>query len=338
MTRIGLVFARTVVVGGLGLGLAASAAAQDGRAGTVTSLQGTADVRRVSATSNTPQVQPLKFKDAVLVKDQITTGDQSLVRILLGGRAVVTVRERSSLTISETENVATIDITRGKIAMSVAKDRMRANERIDIKTPNAVAGVRGTIVITEVSGPPAAAGSLPGNNVTTNFTLLTGLLEVTILDPSGRPGSARFMMNPLQSLGITGFTPPPGPRNITVAQGQAAANDYKVNLKDAPPGTTTQITDRQVQAATNAAAGVTDGSLGGGSLIGQVTHPAPPTSPVGALPSGCGISCTDSKAAAPPPPPPPPPVAPPQPPPNQCQSICEGGGGVVGGLGRAFRR
>ena len=330
MRRIAMVLAGTVVAGGLGLGLAAPTVAQDGRAGTVTSLQGTADVRRVSATSTTPQIQPLKFKDAVLVKDQITTGDQSLVRILLGGRAVVTVRERSSLTISETENVATIDITRGKIAMSVAKDRMRANERIDIKTPNAVAGVRGTIVITEVSGPPAAAGSPPGTNVTTNFTLLTGLLEVTLLDPSGRPGNARFTMNPLQSLGITGFTPPPGPQNITAAQGQAAANDYKVNLKDAPPGSTTQITDRQVQAATNAAAGVTGGSPGGGSLIGQITNPAPPTSPVVALPPGCGISCTDSKAAAPPPPPPPPP--------NQCRSICEGGGGFVGGLGRAVRR
>ena len=72
------------------------------KAGVVTTLQGTASVAR-----STQEPRPLKFKDDVFVQDRITTGDDSIVRILLGGKAVVTVRERSVLTISETPTTAT---------------------------------------------------------------------------------------------------------------------------------------------------------------------------------------------------------------------------------------
>jgi hypothetical protein len=59
----------------------------------------------------------------------------------------VTVRERSVLTITETANTATIDITAGRIALAVAKDRMRPGQSLDVKAPNAIAGVRGTVLI-----------------------------------------------------------------------------------------------------------------------------------------------------------------------------------------------
>ena len=62
------------------------------RAGVVTTPQGTASVAR------TTESRPLKFKDDIFVQDRITTGDDSIARTLLGGKAVVTVRERSVLT------------------------------------------------------------------------------------------------------------------------------------------------------------------------------------------------------------------------------------------------
>ena len=61
------------------------------RAGVVTTLEGNVTVNRVA----TPQPQPLKFRDDVFVNDKVTTGDRALARMLLGGKAVVTVRERS---------------------------------------------------------------------------------------------------------------------------------------------------------------------------------------------------------------------------------------------------
>src|SRR2546422_1050223 len=115
------------------------ASAQAAKAGVVTTLEGNVNVTRVTLAP-----QPLKFKDAVFVNDRVTTGDQSIARMLLGGNAVVTVRERSTLTITEVPGKTTIDLDAGKIALAVARDRMNAGESIEVRTANAVAGVGGT--------------------------------------------------------------------------------------------------------------------------------------------------------------------------------------------------
>src|SRR5437660_374496 len=114
-------------------------------AGVVTTLEG-----NVTATRATASPQPLRFKDNVFVQDKIATAEQSLARMLLGGKAVVTVRERSVLTITEVPGRSTIDIDSGKFALAVAREKMAPGEEIQIRTPNAVAGVRGTVVVTEV--------------------------------------------------------------------------------------------------------------------------------------------------------------------------------------------
>ena len=92
---------------------------QAGRAGIVTTLEGTATVTRVAV----PQPIPLKFKDEVFLQDKVTTGERSIARLLLGGKAVVTVRERSVLTITEVPGKSTIDLESGKIAMAVAREK-----------------------------------------------------------------------------------------------------------------------------------------------------------------------------------------------------------------------
>ncbi|PYM72342.1 MAG: hypothetical protein DME10_13070, partial [Candidatus Rokuibacteriota bacterium] len=63
--------------------------------GVVTTLTGTATLARAS------QSQPLRFRDSVFEQDKIATAEKSLVRVLLGGKAVVTIRELSELTITE---------------------------------------------------------------------------------------------------------------------------------------------------------------------------------------------------------------------------------------------
>jgi len=125
------------------IGFPTVAAAQAAKAGVVTTLQGTATVARSTA----PEPTPLKFKDDVFIQDHIVTSESSIVRILLGGKAVITVRERSVLTISETPTTATVEVGSGKVAVAVAKERMRARDSVEVKTPNAVAGIRGTVLI-----------------------------------------------------------------------------------------------------------------------------------------------------------------------------------------------
>jgi hypothetical protein len=81
--------------------LAVTASGEEIRAGVVTAIQGTAHVVRAAFPP-----RKLEFKDPVNLHDEITTGEASIARILLGGKAVLTVRERSVVRITETPGVA----------------------------------------------------------------------------------------------------------------------------------------------------------------------------------------------------------------------------------------
>src|SRR5207248_963016 len=155
----------------------------------------------------------LKFKDDVLLRDVVTTGDKSLARMLLDGKAVVTVRERSVLTITEIpgQNKVELDLESGKFALAVAREKMRPGEEIQIRTPNAVAGVRGTVLITEVSRPAAPAGQpqAAAPAVLTNFYVLRGTIVAQQVDPATRqPVGAPLNIGTLQSYSGSGAAPP----------------------------------------------------------------------------------------------------------------------------------
>ena len=236
------VFSGTAAIAAISLMLPAAAPAQSPRAGVVTTLQGTATVARTSA----PEPAPLKFRDDVFTQDRITTGDESIARILLGGKAVVTIRERSKLTITETPTTSTIEIASGKIALSVNKDRVKPGESVEIKTPNAVAAIRGTIIVAEVDAPTGRAA-----DVSTRFTLLTGVVDVTRLDhTTGRTSGPVVVMKPLQTLGLTGFSALSAPRPITRVEGEAVAAGFAVKLPEPVPGVNAKVVDDQVKEAT----------------------------------------------------------------------------------------
>src|SRR5207249_7894054 len=119
------------------------AGAQQPKAGIITIPEGSATARRAVL----PAPVPLKFKDEVFLQDGVTTGDRSLVRMLLGGKALITVRERSHVTITEVPGRSTVDLESGKAALAVARDKMAQGEVINFRTPNAVAAVRGTVIV-----------------------------------------------------------------------------------------------------------------------------------------------------------------------------------------------
>jgi len=61
--------------------------------------------------------------------------------------------------------------------VAVSKGLMKPGETVEIKTPNAVTAIRGTVVVAEVSPVPDGYQS--------TITILRGLVEVTKLDPAG---------------------------------------------------------------------------------------------------------------------------------------------------------
>jgi hypothetical protein len=219
--------------------------AQLAKAGVVTTVQGSATVARTAL----PQPAPLKFKDDVFQGDRVATGDNSLARLLLGGKAVITVRERSIVTITETPGTSTVDVGSGYAALSVAKERLRPGESIQLRTPNAIAGIRGTVVLVEVKQATSQLVPLISPaSFTTILTLLIGALLVTQRDAAGNPIGPGVTLGPLQQTTVTGSQPPRPPVTLTPEAAQLLAAAYRA-IGGTPPGVNEPLTQLQLQQA-----------------------------------------------------------------------------------------
>src|SRR5207247_6588816 len=95
---------------------------------------------------------PAKVRDEIFVRDRIETAEQSVIRVLMGGRITVTIRERSIVTITDDPMRSRVDLQSGTLAFKVHEGGLRAGEVAEILTPNAVTAIRGSLVIAQVSG------------------------------------------------------------------------------------------------------------------------------------------------------------------------------------------
>jgi hypothetical protein len=196
------------------IGVAAPAWSEQ-RVGVVTTIVGPVTVARASMPA-----APLKFKDDIFLRDRVTTGDDAITRILLGGKVIVTARERSTLVISEVPGLSTIDLTSGRIAVAVDRTRMKPGERVEVRTPNAIAGVRGTVFIVE-----ADAG-------VSTVTVLRGLVDVVRLDP--RSGVAVGAVTPVSkhhAVTVRNTAVPPRPKAITPARAESLSKEFAPPLR-----------------------------------------------------------------------------------------------------------
>jgi hypothetical protein len=187
--------------------------------GVVTTLTGTATLARAS------QSQPLRFRDSLFEQDKIATAEKSLVRVLLGGKAVVTIRELSELTITEGHAKSIIQLSAGKIGLAVARQRMKPGEEIEVRTPNAVAAVRGTVFVVELIRPKAgASGAAP---FVTNVHVVKGIVDVSALNAA--PGTAPTRVGAGQSIGVTagiaGQVQPVSPAAMTAVFSDLSARE-----------------------------------------------------------------------------------------------------------------
>jgi FecR protein len=231
-----------IVLAAAAVAVSASSALAQQPAGVVTSLEGTATVSRVAL----PEPRPLQFRDDVYVRDRIVTGERSLVRVLLGGKATVTARERSVLTITEAPGVSTISLDEGRIAVAVSKGLMKPGEVVEIKTPNAVSAIRGTVVIAEVS-PGAAAQS--------TITVLRGLVDVTRLEAGRRVGH-KVDVGALQAITVAGAAPLTRPSAIGAEAAKRLTSEFRVVPQGPPSAAAAPAVEVAMRHAKADAAGV----------------------------------------------------------------------------------
>jgi len=243
--------------------LLASSAMAGERVGVVTSIEGTATVARLTQ----PDAQPLQFKDAVFLRDRITTGERSFVRVLLGGKATVTARERSVLTITEVPGVATVQLGDGRISVAVSKALMKPGEVIEIKTPNAVTAIRGTVVVAEVE--PAGSG------IRSTITILRGLVDVTRLDATAGPVGPAVKVGALQRVSVLGAGPVSAPTSISPEAARRLASEFSLVPREVPAASVEPLNAslkeaaiREVLQATGGTVSGTVGATGGTSGTG----------------------------------------------------------------------
>ena len=183
--------------------------------GVVTAIQGQATVARQAL----PQPAALRFKDDVFFRDQIATREHATVRLLLGGKGTLMIREQSQVTLDESVapdggRRSVLSLIAGKIGAAIAHALMRPGESVEIHTPNAVAAVRGTVLIAEYIPPQGSAANrqpvllasaapgpflaqAPGGaGGTSNFFVLSGQVTIT---PQGQPS---LTLGPLQGVSI----------------------------------------------------------------------------------------------------------------------------------------
>lgn len=165
-------------------------------AGVVTTLSGQATVARAAL----PAPAALKFKDDVFARDRISTAENSLLRVLLRGQALVTVRELSVFTVTEEAGRGAVDLDSGKIAFGLVPQRLRPGQSYELRTPNAVAAVRGTVVVAEVVRRSSQAGqaAVP---VQTDLSVLSGFIDVLLRFV---PGAPAIRLNAMETLSIVG--------------------------------------------------------------------------------------------------------------------------------------
>ena len=245
------------------LAIATPAVAQE-RVGVATTVVGPVTVTRVAALPT-----PLKFKDDVFLNDRVVTGEQAFARMLLGGKAIVTARERSVVTITEVPGLSTIDVVSGRVSVAVDKSRMRPGELVEIKTPNAVSGIRGTIVVAEVSG-----------GVST-ITVLRGLVDVYRRDPA--TGNAIGQATPVgvrETITVKGGVLPGRPQAISVDQAGRLSRDFTAPVQ--PVSSPKTIVADEVSRATTLISNLTGATAAGKtapSTSGATAAAAPTGSP-----------------------------------------------------------
>ncbi len=255
--RVLVVLMVSVMAGTLFTGVVAAETSK--AAGQVMAVAGPVTVARADVTPH-----QLKFRDNLYWRDVVEARRDGIARVLLGGRATVTVRELTRLELREEQRVEGVryvaDLVSGRVRASVARMLMRPGEQMEVWTFNTVASVRGTDFIVETVERPtqtAAFGVLGARDVgesvggsaaqsrETVVVTLSGLVDVSnplagtgrtehvaayeAVRVSGRRDPVRFQVSAGELKAYLKGLTPPRPQEARNGD-QAAAVADKVEL------------------------------------------------------------------------------------------------------------
>lgn len=150
--------------------------------------------------------------------------------------------------------MSTVHLDEGRISIAVSKGLMKPGEVIQIKTPNAVSAIRGTVVVAEV---------FPGTTPRSTISVLRGLVEVTRLDTGHQVGNS-VNVGAFQAVTVAGSRPLAQPSAISAADAQRLTADFRIVPRELTPGATAPAVELAKQhAMDDAKSSVSAGNVAG---------------------------------------------------------------------------
>lgn len=183
------------------------------RIGTVLAVQGTAEVQTQNATT----WEALRFRDAIYLNDTVRTVDNGQVKVLLRDETILTLAERSEMRFTEfllTQNQrrTLVDLAVGKLRV-LTTTFFGGGSAVEVRTPNTVAGVRGTIFVV-IFTPPDVTEVISFDREVSARHLNPAIPEIEMLPPNF-------------STRIMGSRPPERATELSPAERQALEQDMQ---------------------------------------------------------------------------------------------------------------
>jgi hypothetical protein len=95
-----------------------------------------------------PDARP--FKRPTLLTEHIEVRAPVFARLLFGGRVMILAREGARLSIREVSSAATIEVERGRVAVTVDRENLHPEDLVEVRTPHAVVTVPAETLVVDV--------------------------------------------------------------------------------------------------------------------------------------------------------------------------------------------
>ncbi|TGK81059.1 iron dicitrate transport regulator FecR [Leptospira montravelensis] len=197
------------------------------------------------------QVKP-NLGDVLTSKDTIVTGQNGSVEILVGEDGVLKLNKNTSLSVSQAfaandgSRETEVNMQYGKLVTVLRKERK--TESFSVVTPTSIAGVRGTIFLTNVENPSAKGGNVAcgSGNCVVKYTVLDGAVAVRkanseneiVVDKqkTAEVGNetklSEKMIKPMDKQSLTEMKEMLAFENTKMLQFESLANELKTNNEE----------------------------------------------------------------------------------------------------------
>lgn len=235
------------------------------RIGTVLAVQGAAEARSQNATT----WEALRFRDAIYLNDTVRTADNGQVKVLLRDETILTLAERSEMRFTEfllTQNQrrTLVDLALGKLRV-LTTTFFGGGSAVEVRTPNTVAGVRGTIFVI-IFTPPDVTQVISFDREVSARHLNPSIPEIEVLPTNF-------------STRIIGSRSPERPMELSPAEREALEQDLQTT-EQVP--TEVQPTDQREQGRSARGEGVRTAAANAPLRVGTLASVAS-TSPAATL-------------------------------------------------------